>query len=267
MAAPVSPHERLVADGLLLDMDGVLSVSWEPLPGAVQALAALRAAGVPTRVLTNTTSRSRATIAAALRRSGFDFADEEVLTAAVAAGAYLREQHPGARVFLFGDARPADLEGVRLVRLEEDPELVLVTGADASFTYEALNQVYRTLLGGAALVATHRTLSWMTRDGACLDAGAYLPGLERALGRTAVITGKPAPQFFAAGLEALGLPAERAAMVGDDLDSDVLAAQAVGIAGVLVRTGKFREEDLVKGAGTPHHVIDSVADLPRLLGL
>ena len=264
---PGRPGARLEADGLLLDMDGVLTVSWDPLPGAVAALAALRAAGMPLRVLTNTTSRSQATIAAALRRSGFDFADEEVLTAAVAAGAYLRAEHPGARVFLFGDARPADLHGVRLVGLDEDPDVVLVTGADATFTFEALNLVYRALIAGAAFVATHRTLSWMTRDGVCLDAGAYLLGLERALGRTAAITGKPAPQFFAAGLQSLGLPAERVAMVGDDLDNDVLAAQAVGVTGVLVRTGKFREDDVERAAGPPDQLIDSVADLPELLGI
>jgi HAD superfamily hydrolase (TIGR01458 family) len=264
---PARPGGRLQADGLLLDMDGVLTVSWDPLPGAVAAVAALRSAGLPMAVLTNTTSRSRATIAAALRRSGFVFADEEVLTASVAAGAYLRANHSGARVFLFGDARPADLDGVQLAGLDEAPDVVLVTGADASFTFEGLNRAFRTLLGGAALVATHRTLSWMTRDGACLDAGAYLLGLERALGRTAAITGKPAPQFFAAGLQALGLPAERVAMVGDDLDNDVLAAQAVGVTGVLVRTGKSREDDLDRGAGPPDYLIDSVADLPRLLGL
>lgn len=262
-----TPGGPLKADGLLLDMDGVLSVSWEPLPGAVAALAALRAAGLPLRVLTNTTSRSRATIAAALRRSGFEFADDEVLTAAVAAGAYLRARHPGARVFLFGDAQPADLEDVHLVELDADPDVVLVTGADASFTFAALNRVFRALLGGAAFVATHRTLSWMTREGACLDAGVYLMGLERALGREAVITGKPAPQFFEAGLRAVGLPAARVAMVGDDLENDVLAAQAIGIAGVQVRTGKFREDDLDRSGGTPGHIIDSVADLPRLLGL
>jgi HAD superfamily hydrolase (TIGR01458 family) len=264
---PARPGGRLQADGLLLDMDGVLTVSWDPLPGAVAAVAALRSAGLPMAVLTNTTSRSRATIAAALRRSGFVFADEEVLTASVAAGAYLRANHSGARVFLFGDAPPADLDGVQLAGLDEAPDVVLVTGADASFTFEGLNRVFRTLLGGAALVATHRTLSWMTRDGACLDAGAYLLGLERALGRTAAITGKPAPQFFAAGLQVLGLPAERVAMVGDDLDNDVLAAQTVGVTGVLVRTGKFREDDLDRGAGPPDYLIDSVADLPRLLGL
>ncbi len=219
------------------------------------------------RVLTNTTSRSRATIGAELRRSGFVFADDEVLTAAVSTAAYLRAAHPGARVFVLGDAQVADLDGVRLVGLDERPEVVVISGADASFAFDTLNRVYRVLLGGAAFVAMHRTLSWMTRDGECLDAGAYVLGLERALGREAVIAGKPAPQFFAAGLVALGLPAARVAMVGDDVDNDVLAAQAVGITGVLVRTGKFRDDLLGQAGGAADRMLDSVADLPRLLGL
>ena len=113
----------------------------------------------------------------------------------------------------------------------------------------------------------HRNLSCMTHEGERLDAGAYVLGLERAAGRTAVVTGKPAPESFVAGLEALGLPAEHVAMVGDDIENDVLAAQAVGITGVLVRTGKFREEKLAGASCAPDHVIDSLADLPGLLGL
>jgi HAD superfamily hydrolase (TIGR01450 family) len=156
---------------------------------------------------------------------------------------------------------------VRLVGLEERPEVIVISGADGSFAFDTLNRVYRVLLGGAAFVAMHRTLSWMTRDGECLDAGAYVLGLERALGREAVIAGKPAPQFFAAGLVALGLSAARVAMVGDDVDNDILAAQAVGITGVLVRTGKFRDDLLEQAGGAADHMLDSVADLPRLLGL
>jgi HAD superfamily hydrolase (TIGR01458 family) len=264
---PEESRSPLGVDGLLLDMDGVLTVSWDPLPGAVEAIAAVRAAGVPMRVLTNTTSRSRAAIASELRRTGFEFADGEVLTAAVAAATYLRSSHPGERVFVLGDAQIADLEDVRLVGLDDQPDVVVISGADPTFTFDTLNQVYRVLLGGPAFVAMHRTLSWMTREGECLDAGVYVLGLERALGREAVITGKPAPQFFAAGLLALGLPAARVGMVGDDVDNDVLAAQATGITGVLVRTGKFREDDVARAGGSPDHVIDSIADLPRLLGL
>jgi HAD superfamily hydrolase (TIGR01458 family) len=257
------PHIR----GLLLDMDGVIMMSWRPLPGAVEALARLRAAGLPLRLVTNTTEKTGAEMAAELRGIGFDVADGEVLTAAAAAAAYLRDHHPGARVHLVGDGRPPDLEGIHLVGLDDAPDVILLSGADRSFTFDTFNRVYRTLLGGAALVAMHRNLAWMTEDGVCLDAGAYLYGLELALGREAFVAGKPSPGAFAAGLRALGVPASAALMVGDDVENDVLAAQAAGIAGVLVRTGKFREELLARAAGSPDHVIGSIRDLPELLGL
>jgi HAD superfamily hydrolase (TIGR01458 family) len=253
-------------EGLLLDMDGVLGVSWRPLPGAAAAVARLRTAGLPLRVITSTTAKSRRDIGSGLREHGFDVADDDLLSASVLAAAYLRTAHPEARVFLLGDAQPADLEGVRLVSLDDEPQVVLVSGADESFAFDTLTRVYRALLGGASLVAMHRNLSWMTHEGERLDAGAYLMGLERASGREAVVTGKPAPACFVAGLEALGLSAARVAMVGDDVENDVLAAQAVGITGVLVRTGKFREEKLAAASGKPDHVIDSLVDLPDLLG-
>jgi HAD superfamily hydrolase (TIGR01458 family) len=248
-------------------MDGTLAVSWEPIRGAVETVAQLRSRRVPMRVVTNTTSRSRRQIASELRRIGFGFTDEEILTAAVAAASYLRANHPGRRVFLLGDAKPEDLEEVDLVSIDDQPEVVLVAGADESFAFDTLNRVYRRLLGGAAFVAMQRTLTWMTREGENLDAGAYLLGLERASGREAVITGKPSREFFGAALGALGLPADHVAMVGDDIGNDVLAAQAVGMTGILVRTGKFRDDVLARASGAPDHVIDSIADVPSLLGL
>ena len=154
---------------------------------------------------------------------------------------------------------------MRLVGLDQEPDVVLVSGADPSFAFETLNGVLRALRGGASLVAMHRTLTWMTREGECLDAGAFLPGLEQAIGRQATITGKPARAFFEAGVRSLGLPAARVAMVGDDVMNDVLAAQSLGITGVLVRTGKFREDSLGRAGGTPDHVIASIVDVPPLL--
>lgn len=254
-------------DGVLLDMDGVLTVSWDPIPGADEAVRRLRDAGLPLRIITSTTSRTGAEMAANLRRVGIPVEDDEVLTAAMSARDHLSEAHPGARVLVLGDARREDLEGLRLVGIDDDPEVILVSGADESFAFGAFNLVHRALLGGAHLVAMHRNLSWMTHEGECLDAGAYLLGLEAASGREAVVTGKPAPEAFRAGLRALDLPAERVAMVGDAVESDVLAAQRLGMTGVLVRTGKFREEALAAASGRPDHVIDSIADLPGLLGL
>jgi HAD superfamily hydrolase (TIGR01458 family) len=254
-------------DALLLDMDGVLGVSWTPLPGAAAAVARLRDAGVPLRVLTNTTALAQARFGDVLREAGFPFADGDILTASVLAGAWLRQHRPGARVFLLGDAQREDLAGVDLVGPDDSPDAVLVSGADESFHFETFNRVLALLRGGAELVAMHRNLFWMTRHGEKLDAGAYLLGLEAATGLDATVLGKPAPTSFRAGLDALGRPAERVAMVGDDVENDVLAAQAVGLTGILVRTGKFREDQLARASGTPDHVIDSVVDLPGLLGL
>ena len=253
--------------GLLLDMDGVLGVSWTPLDGAAEAVTRLHAAGMPLRVLTNTTAFPQARFGEALRSAGFPFADEEILSASVLAGAWLREERSDARVFLLGDAQADDLAGVRLVGADEAPDVVLLAGADESFCFDAFNTVLALLRSGAELVAMHRNLFWMTRSGEKLDAGAYLLGLEAAAGLEATVLGKPSPGSFRAGLGALGLPAARVAMVGDDVENDVLAAQALGITGVLVRTGKFREDQLARASGTPDLVADSVCDVPALLGL
>jgi HAD superfamily hydrolase (TIGR01458 family) len=248
-------------------MDGVLTVPWEPLPGAVGAVRRLRDAGVPLRVLTGTTALGRARLAEHLRAVGFPFADDEVLAAAVIAAEFLRARRPGARVAHVGDAQAEDLAGVHLVGLDQAPDVVLFSGADGSFRFETFNRVLRLLLDGAELMAMHRNLVWATHDGPCLDSGAYLQGLEQAAGCTAIVTGKPSPECFAAGAASLGLPPRRVAMVGDDLEGDALAAEVVGMSGVLVRTGKYREQALVRATARPAFIVDSVADVPGLLGL
>jgi len=252
--------------GLLLDMDGVLGVSWQPLPGAAEAVRRLHAA-LPVRLLTNTTAYPQRKFGAVLREAGFPFADEEILTASVLAARWLLAERPGARVHLIGDAQAEDLAGVELVGSDEAPDVVLVSGADESFCFETFNTVLRLLRGGAELVAMHRNLFWVTRRGERLDAGAYLLGLEAATGLEAVVLGKPAAGAFRAGLDAMDVAAEHALMVGDDVENDVLAAQAVGVTGVLVRTGKFREDQLARASGTPDLVVNSIVDVPALLGL
>jgi HAD superfamily hydrolase (TIGR01458 family) len=260
----VSPG--LDVDGVLLDVDGVLTVSWHAIPGAVEAVAALRRDGIPFKLMTNTTAHTREALAATLRDAGFEEIQAgDVITAPLATAAYLRAHHAGARCFLLGEADVApDLEGVILV--DENPDVVVVAGADDAFTWENLNRALRMLLDGAAFVAMHRNLTWMTDEGLKLDAGAYIAGLELATGAKAEVAGKPAAAFFHSAASLLGLDPERVAMVGDDVETDVLAAQGVGMRGVLVRTGKFRQETLDRASGTPDAVVDSVVDVPALLG-
>lgn len=252
-------------DAVLLDIDGVLVVSWEPLPGAIETIEWLRAREVPFRLITNTTTHTRAKLARTLTDAGIAVSPEEVFTAVVATATYLRDAHPGARVFVLsdGDAR-ADLQGIELVEGEAD--VVVLGGAYDGFDYTTMNRVFRMLMDGADLVAMHRNLYWRTNEGWQLDGGAYVAALEEATGRRAVVCGKPASAYFASALEQVGLPAERTAMVGDDVVNDVRGAQAAGLTGVLVRTGKFRQEDLEGGAEVePDVVIDSIAGVPELL--
>jgi HAD superfamily hydrolase (TIGR01458 family) len=252
---------------VLLDIDGVLTVSWEPVEGAVEAVRALRDAGVPFALLTNTTSRTRASMASALTDAGFPVTAEDILTAPAVAAAYLREHHPDAGCLLLNSGDIVeDLTGVRLV--DEHPDAVLLGGAGPEFDYATLNAVFGHLRDGARLLTMSTNLYWRTDDGLRLDTGFFLPGLERAAGVTATVVGKPSEEFFATALGRVDAEATDAVMVGDDVRSDVLGAQEHGITGVLVRTGKYErgDEDGVDGE-RPDHVIDSVADLPELLGL
>ncbi|MEU8250444.1 TIGR01458 family HAD-type hydrolase [Nonomuraea sp. NPDC048916] len=249
---------------VLIDIDGVLTVSWRPIPGAVEALARVRAMGVGIKLLTNTTSRTRAQIAAALLDAGFDVSPDDMLTAPLATASYLATRHPDARCVLLnsGDIRE-DLPGVRLV--EDDPDVLVVGGAGPEFSYEALNRAFGHLQRGAKLVAMARNLCWRTDQGLQLDGGAFLLGLERASGVEAEVVGKPAAAFFQSALDLLAVRPDEAIMIGDDVEADVLAAQRCGITGVLVRTGKSRPHaEAVSPA--PSHVIDSFPDLLALLG-
>ena len=251
--------------GVLLDIDGVLATSWRALPGAIDTMAWIREHEIPFRLITNTTTHTRSDLAVTLLDAGFDVEPTEIITAVVATASYLRHHHPDARVFVLSDGDGGgDLEGVELVEEPGEADIIVIGGACDDFSYATVNLVFRRLSAGASLVGMHRNMYWKTAGGLELDAGAYIAGLEAATGTTAVICGKPAKAYFDAALEPLAVPASEALMVGDDIENDVVGAQAAGLTGVLVRTGKFRPADLERG--TPDHVIDSIADLPGLLG-
>ncbi|WP_181359147.1 HAD-IIA family hydrolase [Streptomyces sporangiiformans] len=258
---------------VLIDIDGVLTVSWEPLPGAVEALQRVREAGLGVALVTNTTSRTRASIAEVLAVAGFPVDAEDILTAPAATATFVSDRYPGARCSLLnsGDIRE-DLAGVALLddadadtEAEAVPDVVIVGGAGPEFDYASLNRAFGHLQQGARLIAMHRNLYWRTAEGLQLDTGAFLIGLEQAARTEAEITGKPAPAFFEAALARVGVGPGEALMVGDDVESDVLAAQRIGITGVLVKTGKYLPETHESASGTPDHVLESVADLPALL--
>ncbi len=253
---------------VLLDIDGVLHLSGEPVPGASEAVRRLREAGHNLRFVTNNTTRARDELAAELCAIGFELEAGEIETTPLAAAKLLA----GERVLaLTMSAVHADLASrVELVD-GPDADAVLLGGADESeetgrvFSWESLNRAFAAIRGGARLVCLHRNRWWQTTRGPLLDAGAFVAGLEYATGVEAEVVGKPSRAYFEAALAELGTEPAEAVMVGDDVDSDVGGAKAIGLRGVLVRTGKFTEEALAAAEPKPDAVLGSVADLPEWL--
>jgi HAD superfamily hydrolase (TIGR01458 family) len=254
---------------VLLDIDGVLVVSWEPLPGAAGAVRAFREAGLGVQFLTNTTSRTAESVRDALQAAGFEVGEDELTTAAIATAGFLAEHHAGARCLILNDGPLDDLGDVVVAEGDEPVDVVVIDSAGPSFDWPAINRAATAVLGGAALIGMHGTGRWRTSEGIRVDGGAYVAALEKATGVRATVVGKPAPTMFEQALVRAGVEPGEAVMVGDDVVADVLAAQAVGIRGVLVRTGKYAPGTLREaGAGEePDAVLDSVADVPHALGI
>lgn len=252
---------------VLLDLDGTIYHNERLLPGAAEALRALRRAGIPYAFVTNTTSKTRAALGTRLARLGLDADPALLFTPASAARAYLLERGHTRCHFLMAGEVLEDFGGIEAV--DASPQSVVVgdLSEDASFRYERLNRALHHLLDGSELVTLALNRYFLGADGYVLDVGAIVAGLEYASGRKAMLMGKPAAAFFGIALSSLGVPAADAICVGDDLESDVLGAQDAGMRGVLVRTGKFREEVLARAPARPTFVIDSIADLPALLGI
>ncbi len=251
---------------ILLDIEGVLHISWEVIPGTGEAVEKLREAGHRLRFVTNNTTRSRRELALELSERGVRVEEEELQTTPLAAARAL----DGRRVLALTMPRIIDdLKGIELVG--DNADAVLLGGADETavtnqvFSYMNLARAFAELEAGAELYCMHRNRWWQTARGPLLDAGAFVAGLEYAAGTEATLLGKPSLSYFKAALEALDADAERSWMVGDDLEADIGGAQRLGMKTVLVRTGKFRQDELDRSAIVPDAVIESIADLLQWL--
>jgi HAD superfamily hydrolase (TIGR01458 family) len=250
---------------LLLDLDGVLYVEDDAIPGARDAVDRLRVGGVALRFVTNTTSRSRADTLQKLERLGFAVDAAELVTPAALAVRHCRAQgHREVALIMNAEVKRdfAELEEVTGERCDA----VIVGDLGPAFGYDVLNRAFRAVMNGAELIALQKNRYWLRADGLSLDVGPFVAAIEYATATEAYVVGKPAPAFFAEVLEDLGVGPGTAAMVGDDVESDIGGALAVGLDAILVRTGKFRVPALCSSGITPTATVDTIADVPRLLG-
>ncbi len=253
--------------GVLLDIDGVLHVSMQPIVGAAETLKWLTRQGYRTCFVTNTTTFSRATLAQRLQDSGLSIPETALMTAPVATANYIRQHYPGKRCWVLTKGNTAeDFAGIELVASgAERVDVVVLGGAEELLTYEAMNYAFRMVMDGAVLLAMHTNLYWRTSAGLVLDSGPYVHALELATGKKATVLGKPNQAFFEQALLNIQVSASEALMVGDDLENDIAGAQQAGMHAVFVLTGKHKAVSPLLQKVKPDAMLASIAELPRYL--
>jgi HAD superfamily hydrolase (TIGR01458 family) len=251
------------ARAVLLDLDGVLYVEDAPIPGAVDAVAALRDRSLPLRFVTNTTSRSRERTLDKLSALGFAVPDAELVTPAALAVRHCLERGHTRAALVMNEEVKGDF--AELDEVQEDADAVIVGDLGSGFGFDVLNRAFRQVIDGAELVALQKNRYWMTADGLSLDVGPFVAAIEYAASTEAFVVGKPEPGFFELVLQDLGVEARDAVMVGDDAETDVGGALRAGLSAILVRTGKYRPGAERAAGAEPTATVDSIADVPALL--
>jgi HAD superfamily hydrolase (TIGR01458 family) len=268
---------------LLLDLDGVIVIAGEPVPGAPEAVATLEAQGFPYRIVTNTSAISRATLARWSGKVGAPIPAERFESALSASAAWTARAFAGQPLYVLAspDAR-TEFSGQHLLSHEEAGRAgaavaaVVIGDSPEEATFDNLNRAFRLVRGGAVLVGMHRNPWWLTPEGPTLDSGAFVAGLEFAAEVRAQIVGKPSPAFFSIAVADLRRVAGRdlarrdIAMVGDDVRTDVRAAQRAGLRGIFVLSGKHGPADIEtaareRGGRRPDAVAPSLAEVVAAL--
>ncbi|MBP1704524.1 MAG: hydrolase [Chloroflexi bacterium] len=287
---PALRHDPAIADSadqlrqalahvraLVIDIDGVLVLAGQAIPGAVDGLAELDRRGIPWRILTNTSTATRPVLSERMAGYGLAIPPERITTSLSAAAAYTAAHHPGEPLFVI--AAPAALpefEGQRLMAAKEADQpgaragaVVIGDGGD-DLSYRNLNRAFRLVRRGAALLAMHRNAWWLTEQGETFDIGGYVVGLEFATGVRAIVTGKPSPLVFRQAAADLVAELERAtpgraahrtevAMVGDDVQKDILASRRAGLRSILVLSGNDGAAELRAASRGRERVASAVA--------
>jgi HAD superfamily hydrolase (TIGR01458 family) len=246
----------------LLDLDGVIVLAGKAIPGSSEAIANLEQRRIPYRIVTNTSAVSRATLSRWSERLGAVVPAERFESALSASAAWTARHFPGQPLYvLASDDAKQEFAGQRLLTHDEagakgaTAAAIVIGDSPEEATFDNLNRAFRLVLGGAVLVGMHRNPWWLTPDGPTLDSGAFVAGLEFATERSATIIGKPSPGFFSQAVRDLrreagaGLRRADIAMVGDDVRTDVRAAQRAGLRGIFVLSGKHGPDDVETAAG------------------
>jgi NagD protein len=245
----------------LMDMDGVLVREEQAIPGADEWLALLTSRGLPVRVLTNTTIYTPRDLAARLRASGLDVPEESIWTSALATASFLHDQRPGGSAYVIGEAGlTTALHEAGYTMTDRSPDYV-VLGETRTYSFERITTAIRLITAGARFIATNPDPTGPSPDGPLPATGAVAALITKATGAEPYYVGKPNPLMMRSALNRLQAHSETAAMIGDRMDTDVVAGLEAGMHTVLVLTGSTAAQDTDRFPYRPARVAQSIADL------
>ncbi|MYR02921.1 HAD-IIA family hydrolase [Streptomyces sp. SID6139] len=253
--------DRKPIESWLTDMDGVLIHEGVPIPGAEAFLKKLRDSGRPFLVLTNNSIYTARDLHARLRRMGLDVPAENIWTSALATAQFLNDQRPGGSAYVIGEAGlTTALHDVGYVLTDHEPDFVIL-GETRTYSFEAMTKAVRLINDGARFIATNPDNVGPSTEGALPATGSVAALITAATGRKPYFVGKPNPLMMRAGLNAIGAHSETSAMIGDRMDTDVLAGLEAGMRTFLVLSGVTQPQEVDAYPFRPSKVVDSIADL------
>nr|WP_227875944.1 HAD-IIA family hydrolase [Kushneria konosiri] len=248
-------------DCWLTDMDGVLVHENKAIPGAAELINQWREKKKPFLVLTNNSIYTPRDLSARLARSGIDVPEDQLWTSALATAAFLKDQSPGGSAFIIGEAGiTTAMHEAGFVMTDTDPDYV-VLGETRTYSFEAITRAIRLINNGARFIVTNPDVTSPSQEGPLPATGAVAALITSATKREPYVVGKPNPMMFRSALNKLGAHSLRTGMIGDRMDTDVVAGIEAGLHTVLVLTGIAQRDDLEQYPFRPKEILDSVADL------
>ncbi|MGW9628443.1 HAD-IIA family hydrolase [Microbacterium sp. NPDC055521] len=245
----------------LTDMDGVLVHENDAIPGAAELLAGWERDGIPYLVLTNNSIFTARDLSARLRASGLHVPEERIWTSALATADFLAQQLPGGSAFVIGEAGlHTALHDAGFIMTETRPDFVVV-GETRNYSFEAITKAIRLIGAGARFIVTNPDATGPSAEGPLPATGAIAALITKATEREPYVVGKPNPMMFRSALNKIGAHSETTGMIGDRMDTDIVAGIEAGLHTVLVMTGISDRSDIERFPFRPDEIVQSVADL------
>lgn len=249
----------------LTDMDGVLVSEGEAIPGAAAFIARLQQQERRFLVLTNNSIYTPRDLAARLARAGLEVPEEAIWTSALATAAFLADQHPGGSAYVIGEAGlTTALHDVGYTMTDTDPDYV-VLGELRSYSFAAITKAIRLVLAGARFIATNPDVTSPSPEGPLPATGAAAAMITKATGAQPYFVGKPNPMMFRSAMNRIGAHAAATVMIGDRMDTDIVAGIEAGLETVLVLTGSTTREQVAGYPYRPNRILDSIAEVVKLV--